>query len=192
MTRSRPMPLPDRGGGASFLSLPPSLVPVMRLFLVALASGLICTGSAAQDRIYKVQLPDGRILFTDSPPPGAKIVSERDVPPPPPPPPAAPDRDKQLRALRQQAEEAGDRSRDRSAQIEQAFAAVQQAEADVETARQQLQAGREPQPGERIGTARGGTRLTPAYEQRIAGLEGAIIAAEQRLAKARSDLNALR
>jgi hypothetical protein len=94
--------------------------------------------------------------------------------------------------LRQQTEETGERTRDRSAQIEQSFTAVQQAEADLETARQQLQAGREPQPGERIGTARGGTRLGPAYEQRIAGLEDAVLAAEQRLAKARSELNASR
>jgi len=183
--------LPGRSGSASLLVLSPPMVPLMRLLIVALAV-FICSAAAAQDRIYKVQLPDGRILFTDTPPPGAKIVSERDVPPPPPAPPPAPNREQQLRALRQQADEAGERSRDRSAQLQQAFTAVQQAEADVETARQQLQAGREPQPGERIGTARGGTRLSPAYEQRIAGLEGAVLAAEQRLAKARSELNASR
>jgi hypothetical protein len=164
----------------------------MRVTLIAIAITLLCAGAEAQDRIYKVRTPDGRILFTDTPPPGARIESEREVPPPTPPAPVQPDREEQLRSLQQQAAKAGERQRDRSAQLDQAFAAVQAAEAGLDTARQQLEAGREPQPGERIGTARGGTRSTPAYEQRIAGLEKAIVAAEQRLAKAREDLNALR
>jgi hypothetical protein len=164
----------------------------MRVTFVAIVSALLCAGASAQDKIYKVRTPDGRILFTDTPPPGARIESEREVPPATAPAPAQPDRDAQLRALQQQATKAGERSRERSAQLEQAFAAVQAAEAELDAARQQLQAGREPQPGERIGTARGGTRTTPAYEQRVAALESAVAAAEQRLGKAREELSGLR
>lgn len=164
----------------------------MRVTFVVIVSALLCAGAAAQDKIYKVRMPDGRILFTDRPPPGARIESEREVPPPTSPAPAQSDRDTQLRALQQEAAQAGERSRERSAQLEQAFVAVQAAEQELETARQQLQAGREPQPGERIGTARGGTRNTPAYEQRVAGLERKVAEAESKLAKARDELNALR
>jgi hypothetical protein len=164
----------------------------MRLLLVAIFGSLLCASVAAQDKIYKVRLPDGRVLFTDTPPPGATIEAEREAPPPPPVPPPPPNRDAQMRSLRQQAKQVEDRARDRTEKLNRAYAAVQTAEADLATARQQLEAGREQQPGERIATARGGTRTTPAYEERIAGLERAVTEAEQRLAKANEDLNAAR
>ena len=62
----------------------------MRLLTVAILTALLSAGAAAQDKIYKVRLPDGRILFTDRPPAGAKILSEREVPPPPADAPARP------------------------------------------------------------------------------------------------------
>lgn len=164
----------------------------MRLLVAAILSSLLCAGVAAQDKIYKVRLPDGRVLFTDTPPPGATIESEREAPPPAPPPLPQPNREAQMRSLQQQAKQAEDRARERTDKLSRAYAAVQTAEADLAAARQQLQDGREQQPGERIATARGGTRTTPAYEERVAGLERAVAEAEQRLAKAHEDLNAAR
>jgi hypothetical protein len=43
-----------------------------------------------------------------------------------------------------------------------------------------------------IGTARGRVHYGPGYQERLAGLEKAVTAAEQKLAKAREDLNAVR
>jgi hypothetical protein len=57
----------------------------------------------------------------------------------------------------------------------------------VEEARRQLQqaetardAGREPLPGERVGLAGGGSRLTEAYAERQKNLEDAVRAARKR------------
>ena len=165
----------------------------MRMLIAAVLVGLACAGASGQDRIYEVRLPDGRILFTDRPPAGAVILSEREAPPAPPPAPApAPKPDAQPAPLEQRAAQTESRLRDRAAEIDKAFAAVQEAERDLEDAKLRLEGGRAPLDGEMIGTARGRVRPSPAYQERIAGLEKAIVAAEQRLTKAREDLNALR
>ncbi len=171
--------------------LPGDSVAPMRSLLVAIVAAALCAGVAAQDRIYKVRLPDGRILFTDKPPPGAQIVSEREVEPAEAPPPPA-KRNATQPSLQERAARADERARERTAEIEKAFAAVQAAEKEVADARQALETGRAPREGELLGTARGGVRAGPAYQERIAGLEKAITAAEQRLAKARADLDAVR
>jgi hypothetical protein len=165
----------------------------MRSLLVAIVAAALCTVAAAQDRIYKVRLPDGRILFTDKPPPGAQIVSEREVEPAAAPPPPPPDkRGAAQPSLQERAARADARARERSAEVEKAFAAVQAAEKELADARQALETGRAPREGEFLGTARGGVRPGPAYQERIAGLEKAVIAAEQKLARSRADLDAVR
>jgi hypothetical protein len=166
----------------------------MRSLLVAIFTCLLCAGIAAQTKIYKVRLPDGRILFTDQPPPGAQVISETDAPAPSPePPPAsAAKRDSQAGTLQQRAARTDEQLRDKSAQIDKAFADVQTAERELQGAKQQLEQGRAPLPGEMLGTARGGVRAGPAYQERIAKLEQAVVAAEQKLAKAREELNAVR
>jgi len=168
----------------------------MRSLLVALLVALACAGADAQSKIYKVRLPDGRILFTDAPPAGAVVLSERETPPPPPEPAAPPapaaKKEPATGTPQERAAKVDERQRDRSAQIDKAFAAVQAAERDLEVARQQLEQGRAPREGELLGTARRGVRVGPAYQERITGLEKAVAAAEDRLAKARDDLNAVR
>lgn len=165
----------------------------MRSLLVALLAALLCAGVAAQEKIYKVRTPDGRILFTDKPPPGSVIVSEREVAPPSPEP-AAPTAKPEPRSGTAKGRPAqGDvRSRNRAAQVDEAFAAVQAAERELEAAKQQLEQGRAPREGEMLATARGGVRTGPAYQERVAGLEKAVAAAEQKLAKAREGLDAVR
>jgi hypothetical protein len=165
----------------------------MRPLIVALLAGLLCAGAAAQDKIYKVRLPDGRILFTDRPPPGAKIVSEREIPPPSPEAPARPGQGEAgPTPVQKQAADTESRLRERAAEVDKAFAAVQAAERELEQAKQALEQGRAPEPGEMIGTARGRVHYGPGYQERLAGLEKAVTAAEQKLAKAREDLNAVR
>ena len=164
----------------------------MRYLLVAILAGLLCTGVTAQDKIYKVRLPDGRILFTDKPPPGAVIVSERDAPPSPEPPAPAAKKETQPGTVQGRPTQGDARPRNRSAQVDEAFAAVQAAERDLETAKQQLEQGRAPREGEMLATARGGVRAGPAYQERVAGLEKAVATAEQKLARAREGLDAVR
>jgi hypothetical protein len=165
----------------------------MRTLILAIAAALLCTGAAAQDKIYKVRLPDGRILFTDRPPAGAQILSEREVPPPPADAPARPGQgDAGSASLQKQAAEADARMRERSAEIDRSYTAVQAAERELEQAKQALEQGRAPQAGEMISTARGRVHYGPAYHERIAGLEKAVAAAEQNLAKARQGFNAVR
>jgi len=164
----------------------------MRSLIVALLALSVGAGVAAQDKIYKVRLPDGRILFTDRPPAGAKILSEQDMPPPVPERPVGSNRGDAVTPLQQQAADADTRIRERAAEVDRAFAAVQAAERDLDQAKQALAQGQAPQPGEMIGTARGRVQPSPAYRERIAGLEKAVTEAEQKLAKARNDLNAVR
>jgi len=164
----------------------------MRLLTVAIFAALLCAGAAAQDKIYKVRLPDGRIMFTDRPPPGAKIISEREVEPQPPAAPASSASREGQGSLQQQATEADARLRERAAEVDKAYAAMQGAERELEAAKQALEQGRAPQPGEMISTARGRVRQGPAYQDRIADLEKAVATAEQKLARAREDLNAVR
>lgn len=169
----------------------------MRAIVLAILVGLSCAGASAQDRIYKVRMPDGRILFTDRPPPGGVIVSEREAPPPSTPAaqpaaPRAPDGDAPPGSIQERASQAEMRLRERSAEIERAFAAVQDAERELEAAQQRLQEGRAPAEGEMLATARGRVRPSPAIQARVTELEKAVAAAEEKLAKARDDLNAVR
>lgn len=164
----------------------------MRPLIAAIVATLLCAGAAAQDRIYKVRLPDGRILFTDRPPPGAKILSEQEVPPPAADAPAQTGQGDGVTPLQQRGAAAQSRLQERAAEVDRAFAAVQSAERELEQARQALEQGRAPQPGEMIGTARGRVRPSPAFEERVAGLERAVAEAEQKLDRARADLNAVR
>ena len=165
----------------------------MRHLLVALLAALLCASVAAQDKIYKVRTADGKILFTDKPPPGSVIVSEREVPPPSPGPAAPAAKPEPHPGTGQGRPTPGDtRPRSRSAQVDEAFAAVQAAERDLETAKQQLEQGRAPREGEMLATARGGVRAGAAYQERVAALEKAVAAAEQKLAKAREGLDAVR
>jgi hypothetical protein len=164
----------------------------MRSLIVALLALSVCAGVAAQDKIYKVRLPDGRILFTDRPPAGAKILSEQDMPPPSPERPSSTGKGDSVTPVQQQAADADTRLRERAAEVDRAYAAVQDAERNLEQAKQALEQGRAPLPGEMVSTARGRVHQSPAYRERVAGLEKAVAEANQKLAKARSDLNAVR
>ena len=78
------------------------------------------------------------------------------------------------------------------ANLEAANAEVSAAERDLQVARRKLEVGREPQAGERLGTAKGASRLSPEYEARVAGLEREVAAAEERLQRAYTARNSLK
>jgi hypothetical protein len=135
-------------------------------------------------KIFKVQMPDGTVVFTDTVPRGAKVLEERDasrspqVTIPPPSRPAATSRP----TADPRAPSALDKA---SSEVEAAERALQDAKAELER-------GREPLEGERLGLKGGGTRLSPAYEERVKQLEQRVAQAEERLRAAYAARNAAR
>jgi hypothetical protein len=114
------------------------------------------------------------------------------MPAPSPDAPAASGQGDAVTPLQQRAADAEARLRERTVEVNQAFADVQAAERQVEEAKRALDEGRAPLPGEMVGTARGRVQPSPAYRDRIAGLEQAVLDAQQKLAKARDNLNRVR
>jgi len=156
-----------------------------RLIFAACLSGAPML-TFAQSTIYKVQMPDGSVLYSDSVPSGGKVLEEREakstprvntVPSLAPAKPApgttrsANPSDPMMRPV----------IPSKGAPAPANIAAL---ERDLAIAKRQLELGREPLPGERRGLAGGGSRLTPEYEARIAGMEREIAAIEAKLKSA--------
>lgn len=141
--------------------------------------------------IYKVLLPDGSVLFTDTPPAGGKVLEEREAKSAPRPAPRAlrptpvgvPGTSGELTTTPAAAKERP---------LDAAVREIESAESALQAARRRLELGREPLPGERLGLAGGGSRLSPEYEARIAGLEREVAQAEARVQKAYAARNAAR
>jgi hypothetical protein len=132
---------------------------------------------AAAQTLYKSTMPDGRVIYGDKPAQDAAKVEE-----------TRPDISKggiggstpreaaalnQLEKGRQQREMKDDR--------------VSNAEKAVRSAEAARDAGKEPLPGERIGTAGGASRLTDAYWQRQKNLEENVEKARRSLEQAPSN-----
>jgi hypothetical protein len=165
---------------------------VMHRHIAVLCLAIVPAVAAAT--IYKVQMPDGSILFTDSVPPGGKVVEERQPLPAPRPSPKPAPAPRAPAAADSTAGASGGAApaAGAPATLEAALAEISDAERALAAARKKLEEGREPLPGERIGTARGASRLTPEYESRIAGLEQDVASAEERVKRAYQARNALR
>ena len=122
--------------------------------------------------VYKSTMPDGKVIYTEKPVPGAARVDTIE------PPPAKTGMSSLTPEEKARAEEFA----------KQRAAAAAKKGNDLDDARQQLkqaeaarEAGKEPLPGERIGTAGGASRLTEAYHARQKKLEDAVDAARKRL-----------
>ena len=173
----------------------------MHRFVAAVCLAIVPVIAAAA--IYKVQMPDGTILFTDSPPANGKILEERESKSTARPPVKAPATGS-AGASDQPAIPVLPSPPPRSASgpglpparapqsLDAANAEVTAAERELSVLRRKLELGREPLPGERLGTAKGGSRLSPEYEGRIAGLEREVAAAEERVKRAYEARNALK
>ena len=145
----------------------------MRRLLSIIALTLAACAAHAQGFYYHSTMPDGRVIIGDKPAPGAKTVRQVPlrsgniaVPVQPPAAAAAPPG-----AEGQPGAESPDVD-------------VRNAQRELDAAKAALEGGREPQPGERIGTAGGSSRLTEAYFQRQKGLEEAVATAQKRLEEA--------
>lgn len=133
---------------------------------------------AAGQTMQKYVTPDGKTVYSDRPIPGARLVDQ--IAPPPPVDPNA------AAAAQARARENAERANASSAKRAESANSAQKQEdagAALRRAKEQLEKGKEPLPGERIGTAGGGSRLTDAYWARQRANEQAVKNAEARLNK---------
>jgi hypothetical protein len=163
---------------------------MFRLILATCIAGvpLIATG---QSMIYKVQMPDGSVMYSDSVPSGAKVLEEREskstprVNTVPSPPGAAKGISPAQGAVTRPGNAAVPILRPGAPAKAAAPAEnISNLERDLAVAKRKLELGREPLPGERRGLAGGGSRLTPEYEARIAAMEKEVAATEAKLRNA--------
>jgi hypothetical protein len=157
----------------------------IRLASIVLLAAL--AGTAFAQKAYRYVYPDGRVIYSDKPVPGARLEGQVAAPPPPTSSPAAPGAGS---AASKPAAE--DPSASRSRRLAEADAEVRAAEEALNQARLRQIAGREPEAGERTGTATGGSRLNEAYDDRQRANEKAVAEAQARLDRAVAARNATR
>ena len=117
-------------------------------------------------------MPDGKVVYGEKPEPGALRVETVTAPPP-----------KSGITIVTPAEkkQVDQRIRQRSAVDDAKRRQVDDARQQLQQAEAALEAGKEPLPGERLGIAGGGSRLTDAYWARQKNLEQAVQSARARL-----------
>lgn len=143
-------------------------VPAFLLLVFALLT------PAAAQTVYRYVTPDGRTVFSDQPVPGAKLQGTV-TPPAPPSGPTGPVEGRTPTATdKPPADNRAQRLREATQEVEAATQALAQARTTLET-------GKEPLPGERTGTAGGGSRLNDAYWARQTANEQAVARAQSRL-----------
>jgi hypothetical protein len=148
-----------------------------------IAGGILVTVlalPAAAQVLYKSVLPDGRVVYGDKPDPNAvKVekqrpdISKRGI---------GGSTDRETEALRDMERQRVQRER-QSAAGESRLRGAQEALKNAEAA---LAAGKEPLPGERIGIAGGGSRLTEGYFDRQKKLEADVEHARREVERLRS------
>ena len=135
-----------------------------------LVTALLVQPAAAQT-VYKSTMPDGSVVFGDQPQPGATKVDS-----------STPDTsDTGVEILQPGSERA---LRQMEAERKAGEATVddrRQAEDDLRQAEEALANGKDPLPGERIGTAGGASRLDDNYWKRQQTLEKNVTDARERL-----------
>lgn len=145
----------------------------MKRLIAASVIVLAAAASAASAQpVYKSTMPDGKVVYGEKPAPGAKRVDE--IKPPPPKTGMTTVTPAEKARVEQQAKARAAGGPTVQAQLEDARKQLQQAESSREAAK-------EPLPGERIGTAGGGSRLTDAYHERQKSLDLALEAARKRV-----------
>lgn len=149
---------------------------------LATALALAC-GSALAETMYRSTMPDGRVIFGDSPAPGAVKVEPLNVRPAQSIGPVVPP---------QEVQRIQDRTTDTLEQRRQAQQQLEDARSALSRAEEAQANGKEPLPGERLGTAGGGSRLSDDYWARQQRLADAVKEARQKVDDAQAALSALR
>jgi hypothetical protein len=157
----------------------------------SLLAALLFVGSgawAAGTTVYIWTEPDGVTSYSQERPPAGQPFVTREVPTSTLTPAQRAAVQSQL--ARQGASAAADAGRFRS-RVERADQKIDAAVRRLAGAEQAVRNGREPQPGERIGLAGGGSRLRADYFDRQKALEQAVLDARAGLDKAYRDRLAL-
>jgi hypothetical protein len=165
-----------------------------RSFVVLLGLAMASLASA-QTMVYRSTMPDGRIVYGDHPERGAARVDRRELPPLSVVGPAAPVLSSIGGANVPDSRRAADldrRLRDRELALDRADAEVKQASIALDRAKERLEQGIEPLPGETTGNAGGGTRLNEIYQTRTLALLNEVAAAQARLDRAYAARNSAR
>jgi len=140
---------------------------------LVLAAG---AGLAAAETVYKYERPDGKVIYSDSPVKGAKLIGQFELVPTPSSPAV------QRGAPPPGADSAADR---RTMALDSADARIKAADQALRDALERQQQAFEPLPGERLGNAGGTTsRLTEAYFARQQAATAAVDAARAELDQA--------
>jgi len=149
---------------------------LFRALAVGLAFGV--ANAAAQQPVFKSTMPDGKVIYGEKPEPGAKRIDKVETPPP-------------KSGISGLTPEEKQRAEDAAKQRAAANAGADKKGRDLDEARKQLKAaevardtGKEPLPGERIGLAGGGSRLTDEYHLRQKKLDNDVEFARKRLSAA--------
>jgi hypothetical protein len=163
------------------------------VLVITLALAATAATALAQQPIFRSVMPDGRIIYGDKPAPGAKEAEQARLPPSNI---ASPPRPSEAGASPRQPSRSGASPRQQA--LDAADAKVQDAQRVLDAAKAALEAGREPQEGERAGItikkgrSTGSTRASDTYVQRIEDLENAVAAAQKNLDDALARRNTAR
>jgi hypothetical protein len=144
--------------------------------LAGLVAAVVLAQPAPAQTLYKSITPDGRVVYSDKPPPDAVKTEKRQMETSKQGIVSPSDRDKAALKKMQSQRKAAESSQDRLRRAEIALH-------DAEVAQTM---GKEPQPNERLGTVSGNQRLTDGYWERQKKLEGAVTAARTNLEKIRA------
>jgi hypothetical protein len=152
------------------------MTAIKGIVALVLAAG---AGLAAAETVYKYQRPDGKVIYSDSPVQGAKLIGQFELVP-------APVQTETGRGERPQDPAAtGEGAERRAAALDAADARIKAADQALRDALERQQEAFEPLPGERLGNAGGGTsRLTEAYFARQRAATAAVDAARAELDQA--------
>ena len=151
---------------------------------VALLAGLFAAAAAAQNA-YRFVMPDGRVIYSDQPVPGARLDGTIVTPP-------APSSPAPVTTLTPREESLAKAADERIRRMNELTDQIQVASRDLAAANAALQAGLEPLEGERIGTYAGRARLNEAYWARQETNQRAVANAQARLDRAVQERNGLR
>ena len=138
--------------------MPPKtrLLHIRPVALMSFIGLLSAAGAALGQVIYKSTMPDGKVIYSDAPVPGAAKVESGRAPETKGVDPVTPEQQQHIEQLQSEY----------FSKLEAARDEVTAAEAQYKQATAARKAGREPLPIERQGRASGGSQLTMTYFER--------------------------
>ena len=122
--------------------------------------------------------PEGTVTFSDTPIPGNAGTTPVEIDAP------APSADSMTESQRE-AQDVIDKARRSQPERQPPGQDRAQAEKELDAANSQLEAAKQVREGDRKGLAGGGSRLTPAYQERVEAAEKQVQEAEQKLEQSR-------